>query len=395
MKKGFVMVLAVLFLLPATGFAQIFKDVPENHWAYDAINKVVNAGVLSGYPDATFKGKKTLNRYQFAKAVSVILDKMEAMGDVSKYAEEIEILKKLSKEFANELRLLRGENDKLSERILALEQKVFGGRKIQAAAQPVVSGEEEEIFGEEQGEKKESAEDYATFNKFAVGANAFWYELDAFPMTGGDALYNNLIDTEVGFDGFISYTFKKDWRIAFSYGKWDTGQTGTYTATKLSSIFGTSAGFAATNTFDRITLDHDFTPLEFKVYYLIPNKNKRFQPYAGIGIGKYKVDGNIKYFTNGSTTNWVNVHFNESATGWNISLGADYFVSPDFAIRGEATYLFGDETITIGTSDITTGSSYSLTSTQVSNAASTWNAAGRKVEFDNFMLKLGIVYYFK
>lgn len=44
----------------------IFPDIPENHWAYDYVNKLAAAGVIEGYPDGSFSGDKVMTRYEFA-----------------------------------------------------------------------------------------------------------------------------------------------------------------------------------------------------------------------------------------------------------------------------------------------------------------------------------------
>ncbi len=42
------------------------KDVPRNHWAYDAVVSLMKLGIISGYPDGTFRGNETVTRYQLA-----------------------------------------------------------------------------------------------------------------------------------------------------------------------------------------------------------------------------------------------------------------------------------------------------------------------------------------
>jgi len=49
---------------------QPFADVPADHWAYRAVNTLENAGILIGYPDNTFGGKRAMTRYEFAVAVA-------------------------------------------------------------------------------------------------------------------------------------------------------------------------------------------------------------------------------------------------------------------------------------------------------------------------------------
>ena len=48
------------------GEGVLFPDVPENHWAYECINSLVQAGVIEGYPDWTFGGERSLTRFEFA-----------------------------------------------------------------------------------------------------------------------------------------------------------------------------------------------------------------------------------------------------------------------------------------------------------------------------------------
>jgi hypothetical protein len=47
------------------------------HWAYDAVQKLVEAGMIIGYPDDTFKGGRGMTRYEFAAAlVRLLLDRL-------------------------------------------------------------------------------------------------------------------------------------------------------------------------------------------------------------------------------------------------------------------------------------------------------------------------------
>lgn len=43
-----------------------FKDVPLNHWAYPALQQLQADGIVLGYPDGTFKGKRPITRYELA-----------------------------------------------------------------------------------------------------------------------------------------------------------------------------------------------------------------------------------------------------------------------------------------------------------------------------------------
>jgi hypothetical protein len=41
-----------------------FTDIPAKHWAEGAVNRMVAEGIVNGYPDGTFRGNNTVNRYE-------------------------------------------------------------------------------------------------------------------------------------------------------------------------------------------------------------------------------------------------------------------------------------------------------------------------------------------
>jgi hypothetical protein len=51
---------------PTTITAPAFSDVPASYWAYAAINSLCSQGIVSGYPDGTFKPSATVTRAEFA-----------------------------------------------------------------------------------------------------------------------------------------------------------------------------------------------------------------------------------------------------------------------------------------------------------------------------------------
>ncbi len=46
-----------------------FPDVPENHWAYEAVSKLAGNDVVEGYPDGKFHGDRTMTRYEMAEII--------------------------------------------------------------------------------------------------------------------------------------------------------------------------------------------------------------------------------------------------------------------------------------------------------------------------------------
>ncbi len=56
-----------------------YKDVPQSHWAYEAVEKLTNVGIFSGFPDGTFRGNETVTRFQ----VAMLLYRLYSLFDSS------------------------------------------------------------------------------------------------------------------------------------------------------------------------------------------------------------------------------------------------------------------------------------------------------------------------
>lgn len=103
MKKFLASALVVLTVL-ASGAAiagSPFSDVKPSHWAYDAIGKLAAKGYVEGYKDGTFKGDKTLTRYELAMVISRLIGKIGSGN-----SEDLRTLERLTVEFSDELALL-------------------------------------------------------------------------------------------------------------------------------------------------------------------------------------------------------------------------------------------------------------------------------------------------
>jgi len=177
-KMILVALLAVVVVVPVfAAQANPAQTVPFDHWAYDAVDQLVQKGIIIGYPDGTFKGDRAMTRYEFAMAISRLLDVVQAQkgpqgdqgprgdagaagaagaqglagakGDTGPKGETgpqgtideakiAALVNKLCDEFKAELKDLRGDVDALSDdvadltyRVSALEEqargpKVFG-----------------------------------------------------------------------------------------------------------------------------------------------------------------------------------------------------------------------------------------------------------------------------
>ncbi|MFW6001584.1 MAG: S-layer homology domain-containing protein [Halanaerobium sp.] len=154
-KPGILLLLILVLTLSFPLSAQSYKDVPSDHWAYDALNQLEDAGIVEGYPDGEYKGQRTMSRYEMSVMVSRALDNIaeeqEAMAeglnrDQAQYVIEIvrilmeknvketiteaqavevvDIVEALTAEYKSELKVLGADFDVLARDIDQLEAEV-------------------------------------------------------------------------------------------------------------------------------------------------------------------------------------------------------------------------------------------------------------------------------
>ena len=149
MKRTAYLLVVAILVCAAPAFAQgPFNDVPTDHWAYDAVNKLQKDGIVIGYPDGTFSGKRAMSRYEFAAAIARLvfpdepgvfdpspyvrkseLDKYALktdIPDISKLATkaDVDALRRLIDEFRDELASLGVDVDALKRDVAALGARV-------------------------------------------------------------------------------------------------------------------------------------------------------------------------------------------------------------------------------------------------------------------------------
>lgn len=56
-----------------------FPDVPQNHWAYEAVHDLASKGLVKGYPDGTFLGSRAMTRFEFATVIDRMLQTIADM----------------------------------------------------------------------------------------------------------------------------------------------------------------------------------------------------------------------------------------------------------------------------------------------------------------------------
>lgn len=73
-KRAKGILLAGLFVVGMAYAQTDFPDIPKGHWAYEAVQKLYEAGVLQGFPDGTFRGDEYTTRYQLALALYRLIE---------------------------------------------------------------------------------------------------------------------------------------------------------------------------------------------------------------------------------------------------------------------------------------------------------------------------------
>jgi len=120
-----------------------FADVPADHWAYSAVDTLQKAGIVIGYPDGTYGGRRAMTRYEFAVAIARLLpllnhidtSNLATKDDLAALRQDLESklaanqgaideLRKLVDEFQPELQKLGQDVAAIKERLDALEARL-------------------------------------------------------------------------------------------------------------------------------------------------------------------------------------------------------------------------------------------------------------------------------
>lgn len=115
-------------------------DLAPNHWAYEAIQSLIEKyRLMGGYPDKTFRGAKPVSRYELAAVLSTLMSRLESMETRGLPAtpSDAKLVDRLKDEFKVELRDLHTrlvqleDNSKVVESALKdLKNKSGGGDKV-------------------------------------------------------------------------------------------------------------------------------------------------------------------------------------------------------------------------------------------------------------------------
>lgn len=158
---GASLALALVVPAQAQNAPDMFKDLDTSHWAYAATESLRSKGIVIGYPDGYFRGKRTLTRYEFAVALDRALKSIMAVpgpkgdqgakgdqgekgdrgeqGPPGMTPEEVAKLRALADEFRRELAKLGNDMNAVNRRLDQLAKDIADIRGI-LAAMPKISG---------------------------------------------------------------------------------------------------------------------------------------------------------------------------------------------------------------------------------------------------------------
>jgi len=106
----------------------LLKDVSATDWAFQALKSLVEQyNCIAGYPDSTFRGNRTLSRYEFAAVLDACLRQVESLIDTGSIPskEDLDALARLTSDFEQELVEISSRLDSVDSRVSALEDNQF------------------------------------------------------------------------------------------------------------------------------------------------------------------------------------------------------------------------------------------------------------------------------
>ncbi len=128
------LLLAVLCLGASAFAAPLFPDIPDAHWAGDAVANLARAGLVEGYPDGTFKGDRSISRWELAMIVARALQAHETASTTFASGADLAELQRLADVLRPELEALgvrvsslEGSVNRLESRVTELERISYYG----------------------------------------------------------------------------------------------------------------------------------------------------------------------------------------------------------------------------------------------------------------------------
>lgn len=106
------------------------SDVRPTDWAFQAVQSLVERyGVLTGYPDRTFRGNRPLTRNEFASTLATVLGRIEeqllAGNTGTGITEDVQTIRRLINAYGGALSQLRSRVDNIESRIATQDSQQF------------------------------------------------------------------------------------------------------------------------------------------------------------------------------------------------------------------------------------------------------------------------------
>ena len=80
-KYAISVVLSAAMVTPAFAQRDNFPDVADTHWAFEAVARLKKEGIITGYPDGTFKGQRMMTRYEMASLLYALYMNLKNVTD--------------------------------------------------------------------------------------------------------------------------------------------------------------------------------------------------------------------------------------------------------------------------------------------------------------------------
>lgn len=168
----------------------LFTDVPPEHWAREAVEKLKEEGIIEGFSDRTFRGNEVITRYEIAIIVAKILERLERLEEgISRGKTSLsektetkklspqakESLEKLAEEFKPEIEAIKSQVIKLEASITEKEKEL---KKI-----------DQEMKKKETAQKKTETERKREISSLKKDISSLQLEQGRILFSGGSTLF--------------------------------------------------------------------------------------------------------------------------------------------------------------------------------------------------------------
>ncbi len=266
-----------------------------------------------------------------------------------------------------------------------------------------------DVYGAEESVK----EIYDISHRLHMSINSSWYKPRGFqwynelPKTSNHP-FNPMNGNNSFLNGNIGYTFNNHWRIEVTGGSWkeDTYNelendeniqtSGEYLVGDLmepGEPYGNDQMMEAHHANLNLLLKH----YEARICYVFPFHNVRIKPFVGVGGGKGSVRSDYEW-RNVDNLPILGIHNDDDFTSANLALGCDYFITRNFALRLEGSYLWGQKKLSITSADVyykQKALGDSLNNLDIDSIVQKYNALNDEINLNGFRIVLGFSIFFR